>query len=266
MARASNGDVEIEFETIGERDGVPMLLIAGASDQLIHWPDRFCERLAVGGCLVVRYDSRDVGLSSWVSEPYGIDDTAADAVAVLDAARLGRAIVVGNSQGGMVAQRLAIRHAQCVSALVLMSTIGDRREWAEAPEEVAAFVASGPSGCEAYADWFAGSMRGPETEDAMRDLGARSYDRGLNPAGVLRHVRSWSGTSWHNEIGSIAARTLVLHGERDDLIPARFAGEPAASIPDGELEILPGRGHDLPWGVEDEVADRIHEFVARPTH
>ena len=96
----------------------------------------------------------------------------------------------------------------------------------------------------------------------MRDLGARCFDRGLNPPGVLRHVRSWSGASWHDDIGSISAPTLILHGDNDDLIPPRFASELAASIPGAESEILPGRGHDLPWGVEDEVADRIREFVA----
>ncbi|HEV2871574.1 MAG TPA: alpha/beta fold hydrolase, partial [Actinomycetota bacterium] len=134
MPRAHANRVEIEYETVGDPRGRPLLLVQGLGAQLTSIEDGFCELLAARGFLVVRYDNRDAGLSTWFdgarpvnlaavwggdhsSLAYTLEDMADDALAVLDAAGVAAAHVAGISLGGMIAQLLATRYPSRVLSL-----------------------------------------------------------------------------------------------------------------------------------------------------
>ena len=144
MPRAHRNGVELEYETVGDPAGRPLLLVQGLGAQLTSIEDGLCRELASRGFLVIRYDNRDVGLSTWFdharpvdlaaiwggdhrSLAYTLEDMADDAVAVLDAAGVASAHVAGISLGGMIAQLLATRYPDRVRSLAsIMSTTGDR--------------------------------------------------------------------------------------------------------------------------------------------
>jgi pimeloyl-ACP methyl ester carboxylesterase len=265
---ANVGDLRIEFGTTGAPANPAVLLIAGLGDQLVYWPDRFCERLAERGLFAIRYDNRDVGLSSRVEREYDLDDMGDDGLGALDALGIDAAHLAGMSQGGMIAQRLALTHPERVRTLTLMASIGDFRTFEMDPEVMAPFMTPPGPGREGYADWFVGAMRtggSPDVDEAwIRGLGETIHDRGVDPMGVMRQMMASAKTGfWHEDQPSITAPTLVIHGERDRVFPPRFGGMLADAIPGAELVVLPGRGPDLPWGVEEELADRIADSCRR---
>ena len=148
MPRVKTNGIEIEVESFGQARDPAILLIMGLGGQMVLWPDDFCERLAGAGYRVVRFDNRDIGLSTKldglgrppllrngiahtlrlpVRAPYRLDDMALDSVGVLDALDIERAHVVGVSMGGMIAQLLAARHVGRVASLTsIMSSSGHR--------------------------------------------------------------------------------------------------------------------------------------------
>ena len=125
MARATVGQIELEYDTVGSSADPTILLVMGLGAQLIHWHENFCGMLADGGFHVVRFDNRDAGLSTKFDgvdvdfaalvagalegqevfdTPYDLSDMADDAFGLLDALEIERAHVVGASLGGMIAQ------------------------------------------------------------------------------------------------------------------------------------------------------------------
>jgi len=127
MPRANANGIELEYECFGDAGAPPMLMIMGLGSQMIVWPDEFCTLLAARGFRVIRYDNRDVGLSTKPAVQYTLDDMADDAAGLLDALDLPRAHVVGASMGGFIAQLLALRHPQRVASLcIIMSSTGAR--------------------------------------------------------------------------------------------------------------------------------------------
>jgi pimeloyl-ACP methyl ester carboxylesterase len=133
-----NGPIEVAYERLGDPAGEPLLLIMGLGAQMVGWPDGFCAELADRGFAVVRFDNRDVGLSThlpgphprrWrrVRAPYSLSDMAGDTVAVLDAVGWPAAHVVGASMGGRIAQLLTVEHPDRVLSLTsVMSTPSSR--------------------------------------------------------------------------------------------------------------------------------------------
>src|ERR1700760_4387062 len=117
MARASNGSVEIEYESFGDDQPETVLLVNGLGSQMTRWPEAFCEKLVAKGYRAIRYDNRDTGRSTWPSEPYTLSDMAADGIAVLDAAGVQKAHLAGVSMGGMIVQAIAIEHPERVLSL-----------------------------------------------------------------------------------------------------------------------------------------------------
>src|SRR5579863_4979562 len=162
MAIATNGSVELYYETFGPSDAEPLLLINGLGSQCINYDVDLCQRFVDQGFFVTRFDNRDVGLSSKLDAvtprisdvvtdvragreavvPYRLADMAGDAVAVLDALGITSAHVVGVSMGGMIVQQLAIDHADRLrSATSIMSTTGEPDVGQSSPEVAALFYA-----------------------------------------------------------------------------------------------------------------------------
>ena len=278
MAHAAANGIQIEYETFGDRDAAPLLLVMGLGAQMIMWEEGFCEQLAAEGFFVIRYDNRDTGLSTRFDEaglpdlgalmtavatgqpapagtaPYSLEDMADDGIGLLDALGIEAAHIVGASMGGMIVQAMAIRHpARVLSLCSIMSTTGDRSVGAPTPEAIGALLSPPPAnreeamdrGVEAYKVIAGGGF--PMDEERVRRRAARAYDRAFYPPGISRQLAAILAAEDRTPaLGKVAVPTLVIHGEADPLVTASGGEATARAIPGAELLMIPGMGHDLP--------------------
>ncbi len=268
-AAAANG-ITIEYETSGDAGAPPVLLIMGFGGQLTLWDPDFCAALADTGHFVIRFDNRDVGLSTWFDEagepdlveilggtataPYSLADMAADAAGLLDALGLPSAHVVGVSMGGMIAQTFALGYPERTRSLTsIMSTTGNPAVGQPHPDALTALVPPPPTSREEAMDqgvvtWRTiGSPGFPFDEDAVRARAASFYDRAFHPAGNARQLAAIvTQPDRTAALGGVAAPTLVIHGEDDPLVDPSGGMATAAAVPGARLELVPGMGHDLP--------------------
>ena len=286
---AQVGGIELCYETFGEASDPPVLLIMGLGTQMIGWPADFCEAIAERGFQVIRFDNRDVGHSTrfdHVPPPgpaelatrriktlaYTLEDLADDAAGLLDALGHDSAHVVGASMGGMIGQVLAIRHPERVRSFVsIMSTTGSRFVGQPAAVVYPFFFRPMPRTKEGYLErglemWkVIGSPNGlARSEDEVRELLSLAYERGLSPAGTMRQLAAIVKTGNRTkDLGRITAPTLVIHGTKDKMI--RFSGGKATAraIPDADLELIEGMGHDLPRKVWPRLIDGIERTARR---
>ena len=267
------GEVELAYETFGDRADPAVLLIMGLGSQMIFWPDELCEALARSGHFVIRFDNRDAGRSTVLERhdppdlrrvaageldaPYLLGDMASDAIGLLDALGVDRAHVVGASLGGMVAQRVAIDHPERVLSLAsIMSTTGDPDVGRPTPEAMAVLMTRAPDDRDGYvrstleARAVIGSQ--PPDRDRILDLAERAYDRGYHPDGTARQFAAVVASPDRTpELRELSVPTVVIHGAEDGLIGASGGEATAAAIPGAELVVIEGMGHDLPvWALE----------------
>ncbi len=287
MQRTSVGDVEIAYESFGTPGDTPLLLVMGLATQMLGWPDEFCRGLADRGLHVVRFDNRDIGLSSHLdhagapdvaalmsgagSAAYSLADMADDTAGLLDALDWDSAHVVGASMGGMIAQSLAIRHPQRVRSLTsIMSTTGDRS--VGGPAEAALGVLFAPAArtrdeaLQRAVDTYRviGSPGFEFDEPALRDRAGLSFDRAHDPAGVARQLAAILTTDDRTpHLGEISVPTLVIHGAQDTLVDVSGGRATTAAIPGAELWEVEGMGHDLPRALWPEITERITALVER---
>jgi pimeloyl-ACP methyl ester carboxylesterase len=274
MPKARNGAVELYYETFGDPANEAVLLINGLGSQLTRWPEPFCARLVEKGLCVIRFDNRDVGLSSWLDgQTYTTDDMAADGAAVLDAVGKRAAHVVGVSMGGMIAQVFAANYPQRTLSLTsIMSSSGNPdlppakpEAWAVLmappadPNDEEAFIAKGVASARTI-----GSPGYPWDEAFIRERVISEARRAFNPPGVARQMAAVrAGGDRRPKLATITAPTLVLHGADDPLVPVEAGRDTAANIKGAELVVIPGMGHDLPPGLYQIFADTIWRTVAR---
>jgi|SRR5438067_767466 len=281
----ANG-VELCYETFGDPAGRPLLLIMGLGSPMIWWDEEFCETLAGQGFHVIRFDNRDCGRSSRLHgranlvqayalriSPYSLGDMADDAAALLDALGLPAAHVVGASMGGMIAQTLAIRHpARVLSLTSIMSTTGSRLVGRPSPRVMATLFAPPPRTREAYVELLVRSFRMigspgyPFDETRMRERAKRTYDRGTNPAGTLRHMAAIVAARDRSAgLRRLRVPALVVHGSRDPMVHVSGGRATARAIPGADLDVIPGMGHDLPRAVWPRVVGGIVRVADRAT-
>jgi pimeloyl-ACP methyl ester carboxylesterase len=291
-AITANG-ITIAYEDAGDPAAPAMLLVMGLGAQLTLWPIELVEALVARGFRVIRFDNRDVGLSTKfdaagtpdlptmmmkammgasVSAPYTLDDMAADGVGLLEALGIGRAHVVGASMGGMIAQLIAADYPDRVASLVsIMSTTGNRVLPSARPEAMAALMAR-PSTPDreaiiAYGMKVAqviGSPAYPADPERLRTRVATDFERSFAPAGAVRHMAAIvAGGDRRAKLATITVPTTVIHGAEDPLVPVEGGRDTAASIPGAMLKIIEGMGHDLPTVLVDEIADAIAATAAR---
>ena len=282
---ARSGDLDIYYEDMGDPNDPAVLLIMGLGSQLLLWRDGFCEKLVAEGLRVIRYDNRDVGLSSkterrhtggsliptmlkfWVGQPgkadYTLEDMADDAAAVLDHLGIDRAHIVGASMGGMIAQIFAARFRARTRALgVIFSS--NNQPFLPPPDPRALFaVLRGPapnSPLDVIADYsvkvwrIIGSPRYPASEQRLRNDAIEAYERCYYPWGISRHfsaiIASGSLLRYDRQI---TVPTVVLHG-RADKLQRPFGGRVVArAIRGARLVLIDGMGHDMP----EQLWDRI---------
>jgi pimeloyl-ACP methyl ester carboxylesterase len=273
--------VELCVETFGDPDDPAVLLIMGAAGSMDSWEDEFCQRLAAGGRLVIRYDNRDTGRST--SSPpgrpaYTFSDLVADAAGVLDALDRPRAHVVGVSMGGAIAQTLALGSPERVASLTLLSTSaadGLDRELPPMSTGLREHFASPPpapdwSDRAAVIDYLVEGERpflGPvHADDATkRAVAGRVFDRTNDvAASQANHWILEGGDPVEGRSADITAPTLVLHGTHNPLFPYAHAEALAAEIHGARLVPLAGVGHEVPpRAVWDVVVSAIVEHTAR---
>lgn len=287
MKARTNG-LELEYEAFGDESAPPLVLVMGFSEQLTAWDERFCGQLASRGFRVVRFDNRDVGLSTRLdaaplpniaailggdksSIAYSIEDMADDTVGLIDALGLASAHVAGLSMGGMIAQSLAIRHPARVRSLAsIMSTTGDRAVGQASSEALALVGRRGPVERSAAIEhgllvWR--TLRSPKyffDEAEVRARVARAYDRSFYPDGSARQAAAIvSQRDRTAGLGGVKVPAVVIHGADDPLINISGGEATARAIPGARLVVVPGMGHDLPEGVWPIVIDALTENAKR---
>ena len=273
------------YETFGEESAPPLLLIQGLGMQMVGWPEEFCERLAAAGFYVVRFDNRDTGRSTHLPgrpptpgqllrrriDPvlYTLSDMAEDAVGLLRELGLAPAHVVGVSMGGMIAQMVAAEHPSSVRSLVsIMSTTGSRWKGQPAFRIYRFLLRRAPADRDRFiertSNLFAviGSQGLPQDTERIREIAARSYDRGLDPAATGRQlgaiIASGDRTS---QLRTISAPTLVIHGSKDRMVNRSGGVATARAIPGSRMVTIQGMGHDLPEAAWPQLLDAISEHA-----
>ena len=271
FAPVGNG-IELCYQTFGDPDGDPLLLVMGLGGPMNWWDPELCEALARAGFYVIRYDNRDTGRSTVlegkvsratlvrafggarVRTPYDMRDLAEDAFGLLDHLGLPAAHVAGVSMGGMIVQTMAITHPQRVLSMTsIMSTTGKRTVGWQHPSLLPALLGGRRPGRAAYvkssvAIWtLIGSPGYPQTREQVEDRANETYDRGVSAEGVLRQMLAVVTQSSRGErLRSVRVPTLVVHGLADKMVHVSGGRATAAAVPGAELLLIDGMGHDLP--------------------
>ncbi|MFI6078028.1 alpha/beta fold hydrolase [Actinoplanes sp. NPDC051343] len=265
--------IEVCASTFGERSDPAVLLIGGAACSMDWWADEFCRRLAAGGRYVIRYDHRDTGRTTSfpVGDPgYSGVDLAHDALGVLDALHIHRAHLVGQSLGGMLAQRIALDRPHRVLSLTLISTSRGPRSTpptspqpspSQSPSQSPAASQAPPplekapeqpdwTDRRATVDHIVESVRSiggafTAEEPQLRRMAERVFDRTNDmAASQTNHFIAEPGPPYRDRLGELKVPTLVLHGTQDPFFTPASAEALAAAIPGAKLIWLEGVGHE----------------------
>lgn len=286
--QARNRDVTIEWEERGPADGETILLIMGLGAQMVAWRDGFCDQLAEHGYRVIRFDNRDAGLSSRTVGPapsfadmakvgvsahrprhskpkvaYTLSDMAEDAIAVLDAAGVRRAHVVGSSLGGMIAQTVAIEHPSRVASLTsIMSKTGAPFSGLPTPRVLRKVMQPTPTdraGALAYELERAVVTCGPLLDrEAMAAFLEEAYERSPDRGGMAFQLTAiFASGDRTRALRRLEVPTLVIHGRADELVRMSGGTATAAAVPGAELVILNEMGHYLPPELWPTIVDSI---------
>jgi pimeloyl-ACP methyl ester carboxylesterase len=200
-----------------------------------------------------------------VEVPYLLNDMARDAVGLLDVLGIDKAHLVGASMGGMIAQTMAINHADRVRTLTsIMSSTGEQGLPPPTPEALQILMSPTPLDWESYAKRYVKTWTvlraGSFPLDEARDLAKAEamFRRGLNPPGVARQLAAVLGSGSRVEaLRSVKAPTLVIHGDVDPLVNVAAGKATAAAIPGAKLTIVPGMGHAFPVSLWPPVIDAV---------
>jgi pimeloyl-ACP methyl ester carboxylesterase len=263
--------VSLNYDTFGDPDDPPLLLIQGLGAHMLGWRADLCRQLAEAGFHVLRFDNRDVGLSQKFPQGgYTLADMADDTAGLLTALDIPAAHVVGQSMGGMVAQQLALDHPTRVLTLALIYTapstayiagrelVDERthRPRARDRDEAIALYVDNEAVCASpgYAQDIAW----------LRELGGQMYDRDYDPDGILRQVESLDNSPDRTPLlHRITVPTAILHGDGDRLIGPDGSKVMHELIADSKLTIYPGMGHELPQPLWPQIITQIRDNTAR---
>jgi pimeloyl-ACP methyl ester carboxylesterase len=263
----TNG-IEIWYEDFGNPDNPAVLMIMGAGTQATFWPLELIDPIVKEGYHVVRFDNRDVGLSTWISDyessPYTLEDMARDSIGLMDVLRIKQAHIIGASMGGMIAQLAAIKYPQRVLSLISwMSTYAfDDPDIPAMTEEVRVLVnhmmTSPPQTRDdviefhvVLAKTLAGS-RFQFDEKAARAFSEASFERGHNPRNN-HGPATLASSSRLDALRKLNVPTLVIHGDEDPIINYIHGVVCAKVIPGAKLHTQKGVGHEIPLGILPET-------------
>jgi pimeloyl-ACP methyl ester carboxylesterase len=290
MPIAQSNGIEIWYETIGDPADVPLLLVMGLGAQAISWDIDLCQTFVDRGFYVIRFDNRDVGLSTkiesssidfaaefakalggeTVEAPYVLGDMAADTAGLLDHLGLDAVHVVGASMGGMIAQQFALDYPDRTLTLTsIMSMTGDPDVGAPHPDAMAVLVRAPATDREEFLASNVEASRiigSPDyfDEALAREKGAESYDRCFYPAGTGRQLLGIMASGSRSErLRTLDVPTLVIHGSVDPLVDVSGGRRTAEVIPGAEYLEIEGMGHDLPRQLWPVAVEAITSHVAK---
>jgi pimeloyl-ACP methyl ester carboxylesterase len=296
MPTAFANGIELDYDTFGSPDDPALLLIMGFSVQKIAWDEAFCQLLADRGLFIIRFDNRDVGLSTKITdapEPnlaaafagdfssagYQLEDMADDAAGLLDALGIPEAHIVGASMGGMIAQELALRHPERVHGLVLACTFPEPDADIERNRRFSVQQLGGSitDGGDVQID-----LKAINPMDFLQQLlplvfnqefianelpkllqvfsGALQY--GFSMEAILGQVGAVMNHKATDRLGKITAPTLVITGDADRLIPPANSDILAKGIPGAKLVKIPGGSHGFNFETPEVFNRAVLEFLA----
>lgn len=245
-----------------EGAGEPLLMIQGLGYGRSGWgpaPSRLARRFNV-----VTFDNRGFGDSEATEGPYTTAQLAADALAVLDAAGIEQAHVVGISLGGMIAQELALAAPGRVRKVVLCSTTPGGPDSVPMPQQTVALMGQQPKldPREAMQLFVENALSSDPPAGLVDEIVAYRMANPPNPAGWYAQASAGAAHDALARLGEIRAPTLVVHGTADNVVDAGNAPLIAEAIPGARLEVFEGVGHLLPWERPDEFVTLVEEFLA----
>lgn len=288
MPRVQANGIELEYDTFGDPADPALVLVMGLRAQMIAWDEALCGQLAEQGFHVIRFDNRDSGLSTQLDHlpapdlaailsgdratvPYTLTDMALDVVGLLDALGIDKVHLVGASMGGMIVQQCAIDHPERLLSLCsIMSTTGNPAVGKASPEALALLTRPPATTREeavetSVAGWRVFGSPGGD-EEQVRARSAMAYDRAFRPAGGLRQYAAIVASPDRTPgLQGVRLPTLVVHGMADTLVDPSGGQATAAAIPDAELLLVDGMGHDLPPAIWPTLIRAIRRNADRAT-
>lgn len=287
--KAPCNNIEIYFETFGKRHNPAILLIMGLDAQSIMFTQDFIEPLVEAGYYVIRFDNRDIGLSTWLNDtwhrkrPYTLEDMAQDSIELLDYLSITQAHIIGVSMGGMIAQRIAISYPDRIICLVSIMSSGFILDPRAVPFfrgrpfvrlipfflknfTIKSKLAFPAITVESYVKTYR-RLNGktfPFNHNHLRTIFSEGIEnrKGQNPRARFQQFCgiAASGSRLH-ELPEIKAPTLVIHGTEDPLIPPIHATIYAPKIPNAKMLWVEGMGHQLPKPVLETIMPAIIEHL-----
>jgi pimeloyl-ACP methyl ester carboxylesterase len=284
--RVKSNGLEFEVESSGDISAPAVLLTMGLGMQLVSWPDVFVDALVKAGYRVIRYDNRDIGLSShldhlgapnmaWqllkakmglgINAAYSLQDMAKDALGILDALSISQAHIVGVSMGGMISQRIAFTAPKrALSLTSIMSTSAAPGLPAARPEVVRAMLNKPKSQrVEDLVNHSANLFQLIGSPDYPQDAQYRerlkmAIERAYHPVGMLRQLLAIAADiKRYQFLLNVKCPTLVIHGKADPLVPIACGQDTANRIEGSRFVAIDGMGHDLPPGVTKLLTELV---------
>ena len=286
---AYNGKVSIFYEAIpqnGSKKGT-VLLVCGLSQTLLDWPRHFWQALVDAGYQVIRYDNRSLGLSdrmpNWnKKDPYTLEDMAKDGMAILDGLNIDKAHIIGMSMGGMIAQRMAISHADRVLSLTSIMSSGYYwdPELTNIPKPFYRQITKlsyrfGPflykmenkiklhlavlNALEGKGDYHLN-----DKEILQKALYENTRRKGYSLKTQYHHGAAIQASgSRYEELKQLNLPVLIIHGTDDPLVKFEHAQKYAPMIPNADTLFIQDMGHDLPKVYIQDMMDRIFPLFAK---
>lgn len=283
-------NINIAYESFGSANNETILLIQGTGVQLTGWPIELCKQLAEKGYHVIRFDNRDVGLSSkldtlgmpdWanifpkigtcdeVNLPYSLNDMATDAVGLLNELNIEKAHIVGVSMGGAIAQLIAINFPnKTLSLTSIMASSGNPQSPKGNPEVLKVMATPPPmtDDVETLTNYFftiykaIGSPKYPTDDTILKDRAKKSIQRSWHSSGFARQAAAviiGDNCDRKQQLKNIKIPVVVIHGDADPVVNVEAGKEVAETIPEAKLVIIEGMGHDLPDALMPKIMEGI---------
>ena len=287
--------IELCVEAGGNPDNPPLLMIMGLGSQMIFWPNSFIDKLINAGFFVIRFDNRDIGLSSKVQieglprvnqlkmmfrmqtglsnkgeqVAYKLTDMAEDTVRLIKVLKLGHTHLIGASMGGMIAQIVAARYPSLVDRMALMFTTNNRAFLRPPkPKQLYTLINRPESHSERdivrHSVWFMKTVGTPGHVNVrmVRDIAKIRYQRNFHPLGTVQQLNAILASGSISKYSKqVKAPTIVLHGSADGLLPASQGRVVAKTIPNAKFHLIEGMAHDIPEYYQPYMVDLISNHL-----